>query len=160
MTNTLHDQLRALLGADAVLTAAADTAAFEIDHRKLYRGRALAVVLPRTVEQVSAVVRWCNEHRVGLVPQGGNTGYCGGATPDESGHQLVLSLRRLNRIRELDAENFSMTVEAGCVLAQIAAGGRGRRSLLSAEPGLGGQLPDRRQPRRPMPAVSTSCATA
>ncbi|MGA8708970.1 MAG: FAD-binding oxidoreductase [Steroidobacteraceae bacterium] len=119
MTNTLHDQLRALLGADAVLTAAADTAAFEIDHRKLYRGRALAVVQPGTVEQVSAVVRWCNEHRIGLVPQGGNTGYCGGATPDESGHQLVLSLRRLNRIRELDAENYSMTVEAGCVLAQI-----------------------------------------
>ncbi len=119
MTEPLHNQLRTLLGADAVLTAAADTEPFEIDQRRLYRGRALAVLLPGTVEQVSAVVRWCNEHRVGLVPQGGNTGYCGGATPDESGQQVVLSLRRLNRIRGVDPANYSMTVEAGCVLAQI-----------------------------------------
>jgi FAD/FMN-containing dehydrogenase len=115
----LQDELRALLGADAVLTEPADTEWFEIDHRHLYRGRALAVLLPRDVEQVTAVVRWCNQRRVGLVPQGGNTGYCGGATPDETGGQVVVSLRRLNRIRQVDAANFSMTVEAGCVLAQV-----------------------------------------
>jgi len=92
---------------------------FEIDHRRLYHGRALAVLLPRSVEQIAAVAAWCNQRRIGLVPQGGNTGYCGGATPDDSGTQVVLSLRRLNRIRELDAANFSMTVEAGCVLAAI-----------------------------------------
>ena len=108
-----------MLGADAVLTQPSETEPFEIDHRHLYHGRALAVLLPREVWQVAAVVRWCNQRRVGLVPQGGNTGYCGGATPDESGGQLVLSLRRLNRIRNVDAANFSMTVEAGCVLAQI-----------------------------------------
>ena len=84
-----------------------------------YVGRALAVALPRSVEQVAAIVRWCNEQHIGLVPQGGNTGYCGGATPDASGEQLVLGLRRLNRIRAVDAENFSMTVEAGCVLANV-----------------------------------------
>ncbi|HEV7985407.1 MAG TPA: FAD-binding oxidoreductase [Steroidobacteraceae bacterium] len=119
MTSALHDELRALLGAEAVLTRPEEIEPFEIDHRKLYRGRALAVLLPRDVEQVAAITRWCNERRIGLVPQGGNTGYCGAATPDESGRQLVLSLRRLNRIRELDAANYSMTVEAGCVLAQI-----------------------------------------
>ena len=117
--SVLHDELRALLGADVVLTRSDEIEPFEIDHRKLYRGRALAVLLPRDVEQVAAILRWCNERRIGLVPQGGNTGYCGAATPDESGRQLVLSLRRLNRIRELDAANYSMTVEAGCVLAQI-----------------------------------------
>ena len=70
---------------------------------------------------------------IGLVPQGGNTGYCGGATPDASGEQLVLGLRRLNRIRALDAENFSMTVEAGCVLANVqqAAASAGRFFPLS-----------------------------
>jgi FAD/FMN-containing dehydrogenase len=119
LTQALHEQLRALIGTEAVLTRPEEMEGFEIDHRRLYRGHALAVLLPRSVEQVAAVALWCNQHRIGLVPQGGNTGYCGAATPDESGKQLVLSLRRLNRIRELDAANFSMTVEAGCVLATV-----------------------------------------
>ena len=117
--DALRGELRALVGADGVLTEGADTAPFLVDERRLYRGRALAVALPRTVEQVARVVGWCNEHRLGLVPQGGNTGYCGGATPDESGRQLLLSLRRLNRIRAIDADNFSITAEAGCVLASV-----------------------------------------
>jgi FAD/FMN-containing dehydrogenase len=113
------DELRNLIGFDSVLTDPADTAPMLVDHRKLYHGQALAVVLPRNTEQVARVVRWCNEQRVGVVPQGGNTGYCGGATPDESGEQLVLSLRRLNRIRAVDRENFSMIAEAGCLLAAV-----------------------------------------
>ncbi|MGA2024428.1 MAG: FAD-binding oxidoreductase [Steroidobacteraceae bacterium] len=112
-------ELRALLGEDAVLTRPEDTVAFEIDHRHLYHGHALAVLMPREVGQIAAIVAWCNQRRIGLVPQGGNTGYCGGATPDESGGQLVLLLRRLNRVRAIDAANFSMTVEAGCVLANV-----------------------------------------
>jgi FAD/FMN-containing dehydrogenase len=119
LTPPWHAELGALIGSDSLVTAPQDTESFEIDHRRLYRGRALAVVLPRSVEQVAAVTRWCNQRRIGLVPQGGNTGYCGAATPDESGQQLLMSLRRLNRIRELDAANFSMTVEAGCVLANV-----------------------------------------
>jgi FAD/FMN-containing dehydrogenase len=112
-------ELRALIGADGVLTEAADTAPFLVDERRLYRGSALAVVLPRDVGQVAQIVDWCRQHHIGLVPQGGNTGYCGGATPDESGRQLLLSLRRLNRIRGVDADNFSLTAEAGCVLANV-----------------------------------------
>jgi FAD/FMN-containing dehydrogenase len=117
--DALHAELRALIGADGVLTEGADSAPYLVDHRQLYRGRALAVALPRTLEQVAQLVRWCNAHRLGLVPQGGNTSYCGGATPDDSGRQLLLSLRRLNRIRAIDADNFSITVEAGCVLASV-----------------------------------------
>ncbi len=115
----LRGELRALVGADGLLTAASDTAPYLVDQRQLYRGSALAVALPRNVDEVARIVGWCHEHRVGLVPQGGNTSYCGGATPDESGRQLLLSLRRLNRIREVDADNFSLTAEAGCVLASV-----------------------------------------
>jgi FAD/FMN-containing dehydrogenase len=115
------DSLRQQVGAEQLLTAEAAMAPYLVDHRRLYRGAALAVALPRTVEQVQRVLAWCHARRVGVVPQGGNTSYCGGATPDESGRQLVLGLARLNRIRSLDADNFSMVAEAGCVLAQVQA---------------------------------------
>lgn len=113
------NELRAMLGSDGLLTAADDMAPFLVDHRHLYQGRALAVALPRSTAEVSRLARWCHEHHIGIVPQGGNTGYCGGATPDESGRQLVVGLRRLDRIRATDAANFSITVEAGCLLADV-----------------------------------------
>jgi FAD/FMN-containing dehydrogenase len=115
----LRSGLRALLGAESVVTTDVDMVPFLVDQRRLYHGSALAVALPRDVADVARIVSWCNQQRVGLVPQGGNTGYCGGATPDESGRQLLLSLRRLNRIRSIDADNFSLTAEAGCVLASV-----------------------------------------
>ena len=113
------EPLREILGADGLLTAAADCAPFVTDHRRLYQGAALAVALPRSVAQVSQLLSLCHARRVGVVPHGGNTSYCGGATADESGRQLVLSLRRLNRIRSVEAANYSLVAEAGCVLAQV-----------------------------------------
>jgi FAD/FMN-containing dehydrogenase len=115
----LRGRLRQILGADGVLTAAEDCAPYLIDHRQLYHGAALAVALPRSVAQVSQLLACCNAARVGVVPQGGNTSYCGGATPDESAKQLVLSLQRLNRIRSLDTANYSLVAEAGCILANL-----------------------------------------
>jgi len=115
----MHFELSRLLGPKALLTEAADTAPFLTDHRHLYHGRALGVALPRDVQQVSALLAFCTERRIGVVPHGGNTSYCGGATPDESGTQLVLSLKKLNAIRETDALNYSITAEAGCVLADV-----------------------------------------
>src|SRR5579859_4541989 len=108
-----------ILPADCILTNPTDIAPYLVDHRKLYQGRALAVLLPRSVEQIARVLQYCNEHRIGVVPHGGNTGYCGGATPDESGKQLVVSLRRLNRIRSVDPLNYSLIAEAGCILADV-----------------------------------------
>jgi FAD/FMN-containing dehydrogenase len=115
----LRGRLREILGADGVLTAAGECAPYLIDHRQLYQGAALAVALPRTVAQVSQLLAWCDQARVGVVPHGGNTSYCGGATPDESAKQLVLSLQRLNRIRSLDAANYSLVAEAGCILGNL-----------------------------------------
>ena len=127
------EELLQLLGSDGVLTAPEDVAPFLVDQRQLYQGRALAVALPRTTADVARLLAWCNARRVGVVPHGGNTGYCGGATPDESGRQLLVALRRLNRVRDVDAANFSMTVEAGCVLADVqrAATAAGRYFPLS-----------------------------
>jgi len=113
-------QFDAVLGqAGLVLSSAIDVEPFLTDHRKLFHGRALAVIAPRTVEQVSKLLAFCNEQGIGVVPHGGNTGYCGGATPDESGKQIVLSLARLNRVRHIDPLSFYMIVEAGCVLAHL-----------------------------------------
>jgi FAD/FMN-containing dehydrogenase len=117
----LPDRLRGFLGADGVLTDSADCAPFFVDHLGRCRGRAFAVVQPRSVAQVAQLLAFCDAERIGVVPHAGNTSYCGGPIPDESGRQLVLSLRRLNRIRSLDADNYSLVAEAGCILAQVQA---------------------------------------
>ena len=115
----LRESLRAAVGPGVLLDTPADTAPLLTDHRGLFRGRALAVAFPRNVSEVSRLLAWSHAERVGVVPQGGNTGYCGGATPDQSGLQLVIGLKRLNRIRQIDAANYSMTVEAGCTLGEV-----------------------------------------
>ena len=119
MTTLDKQTLADTVGPDGILTDAADIAPYLTDHRGLYQGRALAVILPRSVEQISRLLRFCNENRIGVVPHGGNTGYCGGATPDESGDQVVVSMRRMNRIRGVDALNYSLVAEAGCILADV-----------------------------------------
>lgn len=111
--------LSGILGPDGLLTAADDIAPYLTDHRRLYTGRTAAVALPRSVEQVSRLLAYCNERRIAVVPHAGNTSYCGGATPDESGDQIVVSLRKLNRIRALDPLNYSLVAEAGCILADV-----------------------------------------
>ena len=117
--NAAHTTIAEILGPDGVLTDAADIAPYLTDHRHLYRGQAAVVALPRTVEQVSRLLAYCNDNRIGVVPHAGNTSYCGGATPDESGRQIVLSLKRLNKIRNVDPLNYSLIVEAGCILADV-----------------------------------------
>ncbi len=110
--------LRNALG-DAQVLVDGDLSRYQHDWRKRYRGRALAVVRPADTREVAEVVKLCARHRAGIVAQGGNTGLVGGSVPDGSGTQVLLSLSRLNRIREIDPANLTLTAEAGCVLQAV-----------------------------------------
>ena len=131
--NSLLGALAAIVGENNVLTSAHDTAPYTTDWRKQYRGAAVGVVRPATTAEVSAVVRLCAQAGIAIVPQGGNTGLCGGSVPTGTRNEIVLSLSRMNRIRQLDALNDTLTAEAGCVLADIqhAASDAGRLFALS-----------------------------
>jgi FAD/FMN-containing dehydrogenase len=113
------ERLRALVGPQGYLDQPSDLEPFLVDHRKLYRGATPLVLRPDSTAQVAGVMQLCNEARIGVVPVGGNTSYCGGATPSADGSQVVLSLARMRRVRTLDAANYTMIAEAGCVLAEI-----------------------------------------
>jgi FAD/FMN-containing dehydrogenase len=118
MSVSLLEALRQAVGNSHVLTGD-DLGAYELDWRRRWRGRALAVVRPASTGEVAAVVRACASHGASIVPQGGNTGLVGGGVPDDSGTQVLLSLRRLNRVRAIDAANATITADAGCVLQAV-----------------------------------------
>ncbi|NBC31929.1 MAG: FAD-binding protein [Alphaproteobacteria bacterium] len=115
----LRDRLQTLLGPKGCVTDAADMAPHLTDWRDLFHGKALAVLKPASAAEVAEAVALCSAAGIAIVPQGGNTGLVGGATPDESGRAVVLSTERLNRVREIDPDNFTMTVEAGVVLQTL-----------------------------------------
>lgn len=123
MSASLLNRLRDTVGASHVLTDT-DAEAYLTDQHRRITGRALAVVRPASTEQVAQVVRLCVKHRTPIVPQGGNTGLMGAATPDGSGRAIVLSLTRLQRIRAIDTDNDTLTVEAGAVLAKVQQAAR------------------------------------
>jgi len=121
----LLSELKAIVGSAHVLTEG-DLSAWTQDWRKRTSGKALAVVRPACTDEVARVVKACAEFLtqhpdsgLSVVPQGGNTGLVVGSTPDESGRQIVLSLQRLNAVRNIDAANLTMTVEAGCILQTV-----------------------------------------
>jgi FAD/FMN-containing dehydrogenase len=117
----LLDRLKAIVGERNVITDDHGRAPFENDWRDQWHGRAAAVVKPGDTGEVARVVKLLADERVPIVPQGGNTSMCGGSVPDTSGRQVIVNVSRLNRVREIDAANNTMTVEAGCVLASLQA---------------------------------------
>ena len=125
--------LARIVGARHVLTDPALIAGALVEPRGLYQGKALALVRPASTLEVAAVLAHCHRARLAIVPQGGNTGLVGGQIPDESGAQIILSLQRLNKVREIDPLTDTMIVEAGVTLAnaQAAAEGAGRLFPLS-----------------------------
>lgn len=126
-------RLVAALGEDIVVTSPQDVEPWLSDWRGLYKGQAQAVVRPRTTQQVSDCVKLCHEYGVPVVPRGGNTGLCGAATPDERAENIIISLDRMNAIRDIDTVGNTMTLEAGCILSNVqdAASNAGRMFPLS-----------------------------
>jgi len=119
MAATFIENLRAIVGDLGIITDHADMASYLTDWRGNYTGQALAIVRPASTEEVAAVVKICAATQTPIVPQGGNTGLVGGGIPDCSGRAIILSLRRMNRIREVDLANSAMTVDAGCILQTV-----------------------------------------
>lgn len=128
----------AVVGDAHVLTTADKTDAYSIDERELYHGQPAAVVRPGTRNELAQVVTLCHEARVAMVPQGGNTGYCGGATPDQSGSEVVISLERLSRVINVDRASATLTVEAGVVLAKAQTAAAEHNLLLPLSMGSQG----------------------
>ncbi len=120
-TAAFLDQLRAIVGPGHLITADDEMAPYLIERRNIYQGRAGAIVRPGSVAEVAAVVALCHATGTSMVPQGGNTGLVGGQIPNASGAQIVLSLTRLNALREVDLSSGTMTVEAGMTLAAVQA---------------------------------------
>jgi FAD/FMN-containing dehydrogenase len=144
--STVIERIGTVVGAAGLIVDEGGMAPYTVDWRKRYAGKPLAVVRPASTEQVAAVVRICAETRTAIVPQGGNTGLQGGGITDMSGTQILLSTARMNRVRDFDPVNNTITVEAGCVLAEVQraaeAGGRLFPLSLGAEGSatLGGNL--------------------
>ena len=118
------DELKAIVGEGGWTS---DPAALEphlTEWRDAIRGETPLMLMPASTQQVSAVLQVCHRAGIGIVPQGGNTGLCGGAIPDTSGEQVLLSLSRMRSIRQVDPADFSMIVDAGCVLADIQSAAR------------------------------------
>jgi len=116
---TILDRIRSAVGDAGVITDENDKAPFLRDERGYYTGTTPMIVRPATTEEVASVVSICNETRTPIVPQGGNTGLCGGATPYEHGGEVLMSLTRMNKVRDIDVLNYAITVEAGVILAGV-----------------------------------------
>ncbi len=118
---TIIDRLKAVVGPQGWIAEQADIEPYLVEMRGLYHGATALVLRPADTAQVSEIVKICAEARLPIVPQGGNTGLVGGGVPAEDGHSIVLALGRMNRIRSIDPANFTLTAEAGCILAEIQA---------------------------------------
>jgi FAD/FMN-containing dehydrogenase len=117
LSNELIAKFRAIVGDKYAVTDPADIAPYTTEERDLFRGRSPLVLRPGSTAEVAAICKLANEHRIALVPQGGNTGLVGGQTPHNG--EVVVSLRRLDKIREVDTASNTMTCEAGVIL-QVA----------------------------------------
>ena len=107
------------IGKQYVLISDKDKEPYLTDWGKRYKGKALAVLKPANTAEVASLVKICNKYRISIVPQGGNTGLCGGATPDNNGDSVIILLLRLNQISDVDIQNSTITVGGGAILKQV-----------------------------------------
>ena len=120
----LLDELKAIVGPSGWITDPWQLEPHLSERRRRVHGRALIMLSPDSTAEVSSIVRSCATAGVAIVPHGGNTGLCGGAIPDDSGEQVLLSMARMNRIRSIDVDDFSIMVDAGCILADVQQAAR------------------------------------
>jgi FAD/FMN-containing dehydrogenase len=119
LDQSIQNQLREIVGAKAAIAEPADMAPYLHEERGLYQGKAALVLRPGNADEVARIVSACAASNTPIVPQGGNTGLCGGATVHDDASEVIVSLGRMNKIRAIDPVNFTITVDAGCVLADI-----------------------------------------
>jgi len=119
MSSAVFEQLKAIAGPQGWTTDPDVLEPHLTEWRNVVRGQTPVMLSPNTTQQVADIVEVCAANGIALVPQGGNTGMCAAAVPDESGTQVILSLSRLNSIRAIDANDYSMVAEAGCILANV-----------------------------------------
>jgi FAD/FMN-containing dehydrogenase len=138
LTPTLAQSLRDIVGAKGWVDEPQAMAPYLTEWRGLVTGRAAAILRPGTTAEVAAIVKLCAEHALPVVPQGGNTGMVAGGIPSARGDQVLINLGRLNRIRELDPLDYTVTVEAGCVLADLQAAAKAADRLFPLSLGAEG----------------------
>ena len=119
MTESSIEILKSIVGGKGWLSDAQDLEPHLSEWRGTYRGKTPLMLLPSSTDEVAQIVRECARTRTALVAQGGNTGLCGGAIPDKSGDQVLISLSRLKRVRTVSPDDFSLVAEAGCTLTQV-----------------------------------------
>ena len=112
-------KLKKTLGSKGWIEDPKEIEPYLIEERGLYKGKSALLLKPSNTIEVSNIIKLCNFHNIKIVPQGGRTGLCGGTIPSENGSEIILSLERMNKILELNKENFTITVEAGCILNNI-----------------------------------------
>ena len=116
LNDQLIEKFKNIVGANGVITDSTDQEPYITEERGLYRGSCEAVIRPSSTEQVAQVVKLCAENEIVITPQGGNTGLCGGAVAQGG---IILSLQKMNQIRNMDPLNQTMTVEAGTILSTV-----------------------------------------
>ena len=134
----LRDEIAAVVGDKGLIQGEEATGPFVADTRGRYIGRTPFVARPANTAEVAEVVRLCAAAHVPMVPQGGNTGLVGGGIPFEAGEEVVISLGRMNKVRALDPANFTITVEAGCILQQVQAAAEAAERLFPLSLGAEG----------------------
>jgi FAD/FMN-containing dehydrogenase len=118
-TQSIIEKLKSIVGRKGYVEEPAELAPYLAEQRGLYHGATPVVLRPASIAEVSAIVELCAAAKLAIVPQGGNTGLCGGAVPGEDGRSVLVSLGRMNKVRDIDPVDFTMTVEAGCILADL-----------------------------------------
>ena len=118
-TDSVLQRLKEIVGPKGYIADAAEMEPYLTEERGLFHGATPLILKPASTNEVAAIVTACAAAGISIVPQGGNTGLCGGAVPWEDGKSILVNLSRMNRVRAIDANNFTITVEAGCILADV-----------------------------------------